>query len=384
MVQTLATRVLTMANSIVRCTTDDDGDKDTNTFSTDCNSPEEDETIRRRVIYSLSEGSDMPYRPFHERVDSVAWGGGTKNNYTDNILSWWPKQQSTKDQSSSSSSSSSTTISSHSEGGRLLAGYLKIMKWPSDFHVKFPFRLCASGCDSEVAVLHTLEWREKYKPWCVSEETIRFNKDGFIYARGHSRPGSKKRFLDATEQKVSLPLAGGHSMVWLRPSLASPTDNPHQYGRSLIHAVEMAVSDSLERNAGTIGRFNVVVDCANMSSKNSPSIAGVKTVFSILQDHFPDRLGVLLLANLSGLTQLLLKMVLPFVTEDVRAKIHIIPNDEEERREMLLQFIDETHIPYYLGGKDEYEFDAEGYYQGNCILPEDGIMEYLTTMPYHA
>ena len=390
MVTTLAERVRDLANTIVRCTPTEVEETNDGIYFTDCNNLEEEEEStmrRRRVISSLSEGLDMPYRPFHERVDFVAWGGGgreTKNNDTD-TSSWWPKQNVLGE-------ASSTALSSHSEGGRLLAGYLKIMKWPSpDFHVKFPFRLCARGCDSEVAVLHTLEWRTKYKPWCVSEETIHFNRDGFIYARGHSRPGLRQReLLDATattttttEQKLSLSLAG-HSMVWFRPSLASPTDNPHQYGRSVIHAVEMAVSDSLERNDGTIGRFNVVVDCANMSSKNSPSMSGVKTVFSVLQDHFPDRLGVLLLANLSGLTQLLLKMVLPFVTEDVRAKIHIIPTDEVERREMLLQFIDEKHIPYYLGGKDGYEFDAEGYYQGKCVLPDESIQEYLTTMPYHA
>ncbi|KAL7434907.1 hypothetical protein ACHAXH_009047 [Discostella pseudostelligera] len=363
MVQTLAERVLTMSNTIVRCTTT--AGEDANAISTECNPDEENDM---RTISSLSDGSEMPYRPFHERVDSVAWGGG-QNNDTD--MSWWPKQND-KD---TKISSSTTTISYHSEGGRLLAGYLKIMKWPSDLHVKFPFRLCAQGCDSEVAVLHTLEWREKYKPWCVSEETIRFNNDGFIYARGHSRPGSMQRLLQAAEQTSSLQMAG-HSMVWLRPGLASPTENLHHYIRSVIHAVEMAVSDSLYRNAGTIGRFNVVIDCANMSSKNSLSMSGVKTLFSVLQDHFPDRLGVLLLANLSGLTQLLLKMILPFVTEEVRAKIHIIPNDEAERRMMLLQFIDEKHIPYYLGGKDEYEFDAAEYYQGKCILSEDDIKEY--------
>lgn len=370
LVQTLAERVLAMSNTLVRCST---AGEDANAISTECN-PEDDNEMQRIAISSLSDGLEMPYRPFHERVDSVAWGGEL-NHDTD--MSWWPKQND-KD-----ISSTSTTISYHSEGGRLLAGYLKIMKWPSDLHVKFPFRLCAGGCDSEVAVLHTLEWREKYKPWCVSEETVRFNNDGFIYARGHSRPGSMQR-VQSNEQTTSLQQKAGHSMVWLRPGLASPTENLHQYIRSVIHAIEMAVSDSLHRNAGTIGRFNVVIDCANMSSKNSPSMSGVKILFSVLQDHFPDRLGVLLLANLSGLTQLLLKMVLPFVTEEVRAKIHIIPNDEVERRMMLQQFIDEKHIPYYLGGKDEYEFDAAEYYQEKCILSEDGIKEYLTTMPYHA
>ena len=104
----------------------------------------------------------------------------------------------------------------------------------------------------------------------------------------------------------------------------------------------------------------------------------------VLQDHYPDRLGVLLAANLSGLTQMLMKMMLPFVTEDVRAKIHIVPNGDEERRGMLLQFMSEDKIPYYLGGKDDYEFDANQYYREKCVLTEDAIREYITTMPFHA
>ena len=81
---------------------------------------------------------------------------------------------------------------------------------------------------------------------------------------------------------------------------------------------------------------------------------------------------------------MLMKMVLPFVTEDVRAKIHIIPNDEEGRREVLLQFIDEDKIPTWLGGKDDYEFDAKEYYKNEkCVLKEDEISNFLIDMPYH-
>ena len=70
--------------------------------------------------------------------------------------------------------------------------------------------------------------------------------------------------------------------------------------------------------------------------------------------------------------------------DDVRSKIHVIPNDPEKRREMMLQFIEEEEVPFYLGGKDEYRFDARGYYQDQCVLSEEEIVEYRTTMPYHA
>ncbi|KAI2511048.1 CRAL/TRIO domain containing protein [Fragilaria crotonensis] len=48
------------------------------------------------------------------------------------------------------------------DGTHLLHAYLKIMKWPQDLTTNFPFGLCSStGCNAEVSVGHTLEWREK-------------------------------------------------------------------------------------------------------------------------------------------------------------------------------------------------------------------------------
>jgi hypothetical protein len=359
LVGVLARRVIAAAKESARCPDDDANATD------EC-------TDSQRRIASFSGGSDMPHRPFHERVDGVPWGGISDADTT----RWWPRK---------SSSDPHTMISAHSEGGRVLAAYLKIMKWPADLYPKFPFRLCPKGCGSEVSLLHTLEWREKYRPWCVSSETIRFNRAGFIYPRGHSNPGvNQRRRLAEKKNERSGGSEEGHSMVWYRPGLASPSDDEELYTRSIINVLDVAVSDSLVRNRGTIGRFNIVMDCGGMSSRNSPTIAGAKRLFSILQDHYPDRLGVLLAANLSGLTQMLMKMMLPFVTEDVRAKIHIVPNGAEERREMLLQFMTEDEIPSYLGGKDDYEYDAKEYYRGKCVLPEDAIRDYITTMPFHA
>ena len=201
-------------------------------------------------------------------------------------------------------------------------------------------------------------------------------------------------------------------MVWYRPGRASLND-PELYIRTLIYTLEAAVTDSLLRNNGEIGRFNLVIDCEGVGTRSIPSMAYVKKLFAFLQDHFPDRLGVLLLANLSGVGRMVMNMVMPFVTgkswhngmrnfllfcasscfvfiEDVKAKIHVIPAGQEKREEMLTQFIDLEHVPSFIGGKDNYVFEADEYYRGSiggmekCVLPEDKVLEYIQTMPYHA
>ena len=361
LIKELAQRIITKGTENAVCSSK--GPTDSTNIS-DCSEND-------KVIPSLSGGSEIMLlsRSFHDRLDAVSWGGLDMESNR-----WWPPRK----------GGDKNTVSSQSEGGRLLAAYLKIMKWPTDLHVKYPFKLCKDGCDSEVSLLHTLEWREKYKPWCMSPNAVQFNNAGFVYTQGHSKVGPKQKLEAEKSNDVNTLANGGHSMVWYRPGLASPSEDPELYGRTMVNTLEMAVSDSLTRNKGTIGRFNVVMDCTGMGSKNSPSIANVKKLFGVLQDHFPDRLGVLLAANLSGMVQMLMKMVLPFVTEDVRAKIHIIPNDEVERREMLMQFMDEDQIPYFLGGGNGYEFNMKEYYEGKCILPEEEILGYLSTMPYHA
>eukprot|EP00804_Cyclotella_cryptica_P010951 CCRYP_016674-RC/>CCRYP_016674-RC protein AED:0.37 eAED:0.37 QI:0/0.5/0.4/1/0.5/0.4/5/0/582 len=228
-------------------------------------------------------------KSFSERVDSVPWGGVYDQDFT----RWWPRRDDSKVQAMGGGSNI-PKVSTLSEGGRLLAAYLKIMKWPEDLHVKFPFKLCSKGCNSEIAVLHTLEWREKYLPWCMSPDSIQYNKNGFIYHRGHSRPGRQQRLEAEHTKDMTYFNNAGHSMVWYRPG------------------------------------------------------------------------------------------------HDVKAKIHVIPADEEKRKQMLTQFIDLEHVPDWVGGNDDYVFDMKDYYYGSvggsdkCILSEDKITEYLVTMPYHA
>ena len=221
----------------------------------------------------------------------------------------------------------------------------------------------------------------------MSPAAIQRNNMGFIYHRGHSHAGPRRRLEAKRSNNMPSLATAGHSMVWYRPGLTTGQE-PVLYIRAVIHTLEQAVADSLLRNHGEIGRFNLVLDCLGVSHKSISSLSDIKKLFTLLQDHFPDRLGVMLLANLSGMAQIIMKMVLPFVTEDVRAKIHIIPSGEEERRRMLLQFLDEENIPEWLGGKDGSTFDSNEYYYGKngekCILSEEEIRQYLVTMPYHA
>jgi hypothetical protein len=62
-------------------------------------------------------------KSFSERVDNVPWGGVNQE-----VTKWWPRRDKNQNK-----------VSTQSEGARLLAAYLKIMKWPK---VCVPLPLC--------------------------------------------------------------------------------------------------------------------------------------------------------------------------------------------------------------------------------------------------
>jgi hypothetical protein len=250
------------------------------------------------------------------------------------------------------------------------------MKWPSDLFAHFPFKLCKKkGCNAEIAISHTLQFRQVYKPWLVTPSMKQLNAQGAFYQHGFSPAYTE------TEQ-------GSHALLWIRPGLVSnmqPIDEV-VYTRTVVRELELAVARSMHRSKGRVGKFNVIVSGQDFSWNRMPTLKGIKDFVTILQDHYVDRLGVVILMHMSKICELLLKLFLPLITEDVRKKIVILPHDETERRVILETVLGRENIPTWLGGTDAFEFSVDDYYStDDVILATDAeAVEYLKLMPYHS
>jgi hypothetical protein len=111
----------------------------------------------------------------------------------------------------------------------------------------------------------------------------------------------------------------------------------------------------------------------------------LKVFVTMLQDHFPDRLGMVLLTNLGMVGELVVKLFLPLITEEVRNKITVLPHGVVERKQVLESVVGRENVPVWLDGTDDYEFDVDAYYANESMYASDeDANEYLTTMPYHA
>jgi hypothetical protein len=225
-----------------------------------------------------------------------------------------------------------------------------------------------------VALSHTLEWREKYKPWFMSPCAISENKDGFVYVRGHGR------------SLFSRDVHSGHAMVWIRAGVkTNGVTDPECYFRAILNSLDQAVHDTLHRSHQKVGKFNVVIDAAHVNFHMLPNLGDSKKAIVMLQDHFPDRLGMVILANLGKGPEFLLNMVKPLITKEVRDKILVLPHDATKRHEVLEAIVEHEFIPDYLGGTDTFQFDAKEYYPHKRLQWTDAeAKEYLQTMPYHA
>lgn len=140
----------------------------------------------------------------------------------------------------------------------------------------------------------------------------------------------------------------------------------------------------MRNSNGRVGKFNVILDGAQFSWSLMPSLHQLKVFITILQDHFPDRLGIILLTNLGRVGEFLVGIIKPLVSEEVKKKIKVLPREPKLRRAMLDAVVGTENVPTWLGGKDSFQFNADRYYSDTTVIPDDESIAYITSMPYHA
>jgi hypothetical protein len=318
------------------------------------------------ILAEFSQRVRASITDLHRRAADVGWGTGVRSTTT-HQHAWWSIPHNNRgpiDQI---------------DGGRLLWSYYRIMsdhmKYVHDLsaNIYFPFKLCKEhGCSAETAIAHTLEWREKYQPWRVTPSVLRENEVGWVYHHGFSpaAPGEEHRHAR-------------HAVVYLRPGI-HPAQDSAAYFRAILNTVDRAIGESLQSSHGRVGKFNVLIDAKGASLKTLPDFAHFKQAITMLQDHYPSRLGMLFLVNMSRTAEIIVHFVKPLITMEVRDKIHILSHDPEQRKAELESFIGTDSIPDWLGGSLVYRFNVHEYYPKKYYWSDLEGSNFAKTMPYHA
>ena len=152
----------------------------------------------------------------------------------------------------------------------------------------------------------------------------------------------------------------GRAVIIMRPGLENSSDEQAKM-RYLVYTLERAAALA-DAVAASDGKFVVVVDyfSGKVEMKNSPGFSVMKEVAAILQGHYPERLGGMLLCDAPGFFEGLYRLVRPFLHPVTREKIVFVRMRALERGDVA--FVDWEGLPRVYGGDKEYEFDVDEYF----------------------
>ena len=97
-----------------------------------------------------------------------------------------------------------------------------------------------------------------------------------------------------------------------------------------------------------------------------------RTILSILQDHYPERLGLSLFINLPFIVTATLKIIMPFVDPVTREKIKFNPEVFEEGLFPLDMVMKEG-----WGGRQDFEYVHEKYWPDLVELCETRVKDWM-------
>ncbi|KAL4855262.1 Phosphatidylinositol transfer protein 3 [Chlorella vulgaris] len=193
-------------------------------------------------------------------------------------------------------------------------------------------------------LLETLKWRGEYKPQELKWDNIKHEG-----ARG-------KLFILEHADKA------GRPVVIMRPRLeAVYSGNGDERVKWLVYTLEQAARLADEWSPD--GKMTWLIDFVGYNSKNSPPFKISLQVLSILQNHFPERLGCAVSYKPPMLFNILWRAVSPFVDPNTRDKlVFLSPSTSPEELE---KHFDPQHIDDSLGGAIPIEqlWSFEGYGQ---------------------
>ena len=110
--------------------------------------------------------------------------------------------------------------------------------------------------------------------------------------------------------------------------------------------------DNSKKTGCNIETFVVIVDVAGWSLKltTGDAFALAKAMANTDSDHYPERLGTMLLINAPGVLSFAWRIIQTFLDDVQKAKIKIMGADPKEWQPVLFDLIDRDQVPQIYGG----------------------------------
>ena len=155
----------------------------------------------------------------------------------------------------------------------------------------------------------------------------------------------------------------GHAALYMRSRL----ENTFNHDGNLAHLVYNMERAALTNDAAGTGveKFALVIDFNGFSLRKQPPMATSLATLSILQNHYPERLGVAYLVDAPWAFNAAYSAIYPFIDPVTRQKIQFVRGgDEAYRRAELSKHFGPAVLQSDVYGEAPSEFDTKVYLQG--------------------
>ncbi|GMH22968.1 hypothetical protein Nepgr_024811 [Nepenthes gracilis] len=198
----------------------------------------------------------------------------------------------------------------------------------------------------------TLKWRMEYKP-----EKIRW---GDIADEAETGKIYRADYCDKH----------GRTVLVMRPGFQN-TNSIRAQIRYLVYCLENAIMHLKPDQEQMV--WLIDFQGWNMSSI---SVKATKETAHVLQNHYPERLGLAILYNPPKIFESFWMMVKPVLEPKTYKKVKFIYNDDPQSQKRMEELFDMEKLEFGFGGKNPVGFNYEAYRER--MLEDDKKMTELT------
>ncbi|PNY09878.1 phosphatidylinositol transfer protein [Trifolium pratense] len=193
----------------------------------------------------------------------------------------------------------------------------------------------------------SFKWRSTYKP-----EEIRWAE---VAHEGETGKVSRANFHDRL----------GRTVLIMRPGMQNTASEENNI-KHLVYLLENAVLNLSEGQE----QMSWLIDFSGFSFSTKLSIKTARDIIHILQNHYPERLGIAFLYNPPRIFQAFFKAVKYFLDPKTAQKVKFVYPNNKDSVELMKSLFDMDNLPSEFGGKATLEYDHEEF---SRLMTEDDV-----------
>ena len=159
------------------------------------------------------------------------------------------------------------------------------------------------------------------------------------------------------------------ALVLIFPRTSAETTDD-EFVLTQLYTMERAIACTEIASEGREEKVLAVLDFSSFQSKYAPSLQAVKSLVSILQTKYPERLKNLVVIDPPFWMRSVYALIKPFLDPETRAKF-ILASGSKKKVQIISEFVDDEHaMPFMIPtGKLTSEIDLD---------------HFLTRVPFHS